>query len=65
MIKIRIHLDGNEQGYLTYTCKESMEEYMELLSEPLTLIGLTEKDTEALITIPIKKYVIEVWSIDE
>lgn len=38
---------------------------MELLSEPLTLIGLTEKDTEALITIPIKKYVVEAWSIDE
>ena len=66
MIKVRVQLDGNEQGYLTYTFKETMEEYMEHISNSSTLIiGLTEVDTNSLVTIPLRRYVVEVWEVDE
>lgn len=66
MIKVRIHLDGNEQGYLTYTCKESMKEYIDFItnSNPRVL-GLTEIDSNAFITIPWKRYVVEAWELNE
>ena len=66
MIKIRVQLDGNEQGYLTYTFKETMEEYREYVSDSSTLlIGLTEVDTNSLVTIPLRRYVVEAWEVDE
>ena len=66
MIKVRVQLDGNKQGYLTYTFKETMEKYREYVSDPSTLlIGLTEVDTNHLVTIPLRRYVIEAWEVDE
>ena len=68
MIKVKVILDGNQFGYATYTCKETFEEYQAILFRTLTvgcpsLIALTEIDSGAIITIPIKKYVVEVWPI--
>ena len=65
MIKVRIHLDGNECGYLTYACKETIEQYKDYLTSGASVIGLTEINSDALITIPFKRYVVEAWSADE
>ena len=66
MIKIRIHLDGNDQGYLTYTCKETMEEYLDyIINGSASILGVTEADTNAFITIPWKRYVVEAWELEE
>ena len=65
MIKVRVQLDGNESGYLTYTCKETMDEYLSYISGPNHLIGLVEVNTNALISIPVRKYVVEAWEIDD
>ena len=66
MIKVRVQLDGDQFGYVTYTCKETFEEYQAILFQDggcPSLIALTEIDSEAIITIPIKRYVVEVWPI--
>ena len=66
MIKVKVILDGNQFGYATYTCKETFEEYQAILFQAAgcpSLIALTEIDSGAIITIPIKKYVVEVWPI--
>ena len=65
MIKIRIHLDGHDRGFLEYVCKETMEQYLEFISSPSELIGLIEIDSKALISIPVNKYVVEAWSLDD
>jgi hypothetical protein len=66
MIKVRIQLDGNEYGYLTYTCKETIEQYQDYVANsPTSLIALTEAETGALITIPLRRYVVEAWVPDE
>ena len=65
MIKVRVHLDGNQFGCLNYTCKESVDEYRSFIKSPANIIMLTEIDSEAIITIPTDKYVIEAWEIDE
>lgn len=68
MIKVRVQLDGDQFGYVTYTCKETFEEYQQILFQDAgcpALIALTEKDSGAIITIPIKKYVVEVWPVTD
>ncbi len=65
MIKVRIQLDGNEYGYLTYTCKETIEQYQDYVTKSPTLIALTEAETGALITIPLRRYVVEAWVPDK
>ena len=66
MIKVRVQLDGNNYGYVTYICKETIEQYQDYITNsPTSLIALTEADTDALITIPLKRYVVEAWEISE
>ena len=66
MIKVRVQLDGNDYGYVTYACKETIEQYQDYVANsPTSLIALTEVDTDALITIPLRRYVVEAWAIDE
>ena len=66
MIKVRVQLDGNNFGYVTYICKETIEQYQDYVANsPTSLIALTEADTDALITIPLKRYVVEAWEVDE
>lgn len=68
MIKVRVQLDGNQFGYVTYICKQTMEWYKDVLAlidDNVTLIALTEANTGALITIPIKRYIVEVSEIVE
>ena len=59
MIKVRVHLDGNDFGYCTYTCNETLKQFLEYTSGPNPLIRLTEVDTNAFISIPIRRYVVE------
>lgn len=68
MIKVRVQLDGNQFGYVTYICKQTIEWYkaaLALVDNDVALIELTEANTGALITIPIKRYIVEVEKIDE
>ena len=65
MIKVRVHLDGNDYGYTTYTCNATMEQFLTYLSGSNPLVGLTEVDTNAFISIPIRRYVVEAWEVDE
>lgn len=66
MINVRIHLDGNDYGYITYACKETIEQYQDYITNsPTSLITLTEMNTNALITIPLRRYVVEAWVPDE
>lgn len=66
MIKVKVQLDGNQFGYVTYICKQTIEEYKDTLAhDNIELIGLTEANTGALITIPIKRYIVEVSEIVE
>ena len=66
MIKVRVQLDGNQFGYVTYICKQTIEWYKDALAnDNVVLIGLTEANTGALITIPIKRYIVEVSEIVE
>lgn len=66
MIKVRVQLDGNQFGYVTYICKQTIEWYKDALADDnVILIGLTEANTGALITIPIKRYIVEVSEIVE
>lgn len=68
MIKVKVQLDGNQFGYVTYICEQTIEWYKDalaLVDNDVTLIALTEVNTGALITIPIKRYIVEVEKIDE
>ena len=66
MIKVIVQLDGNQLGYVTYVCKQTIEEYKNALAhDNIELIELTEANMGALITIPIKRYVVEVSEIVE
>lgn len=63
MIKVRVQLDGNQFGYITYICNETIEQFFEWRNNHCIL--LTEKDTNKIISIPLQKYVVEVEKIDE
>ena len=65
MIKVKVQLDGNQFGYVQYTCKESIKEYCNYVRSPANIIMLTEIDSGAIITIPTDKYVVEAWEVDE
>ena len=66
MIKVRVQLDGSQFGYVTYICKGNMEEYIDCITNcNLKVLGLTEVDSNAFITIPWKRYVVEVSEIAE
>ena len=63
MIKVTVHLDGNQFGYATYICNETVEQFFEWCDNNCIL--LTEKDTNKIISIPLQKYIIEVEKIDD
>lgn len=63
MIKVTVHLDGNNFGYVEYKCNETIQQFIEWSKNPC--VTLTEKDTKKIISIPIQKYVVVVEKLDE
>ena len=66
MIKIRIQIDGNQFGFVEYECVETLEEYLDCIKGSATsIVALKERHSGAIVTIPLKKYVVEAWSIED
>lgn len=65
MIKVKILLDGNQFGCYETICNETIQQFIEYMNYEVNCIGLTEKDTNRLISIPVSKYVVIVDPIDE
>ena len=65
MIKVKIYLDGDDFGVLDYTCNGTIQQFTECMNNNAELISLTVKDTNAIVSIPVTKYVVEVLEVDQ
>ena len=64
MLKVQI-FDGADEP-LTFICEQTMEWYKNNLKDNrVVVVGLTEIKTSALITIPIRQYIVKVSEIEE